>query len=193
MKVVIVESPNKTHTIEQYLGKDYKVVASVGHIRELVSTGKDNLGLDFNNHLKPIYAVTSDHVKVVKKLNDAIKDADTVYLATDLDREGEAISWHLTEVLNLEGKTVKRIEFNEITKSALNYAIENPRDLDMNLVYSQEARRVIDRIIGYKLSNVIQKRLGVPSAGRVQSATLKMITDREKEINAFVPQKYSTI
>lgn len=193
MKVVIVESPNKTHTIEQYLGKDYKVVASVGHIRELVSTGKDNLGLDFNNHLKPIYAVTSDHVKVVKKLNDAIKDADTVYLATDLDREGEAISWHLTEVLNLEGKTVKRIEFNEITKSALNYAIENPRDLDMNLVYSQEARRVIDRIIGYKLSNVIQKRLGVPSAGRVQSATLKMITDREKEINAFVPIKYSTI
>ena len=193
MKVVIVESPNKTHTIEQYLGKDYKVVASVGHIRELVSTGKDNLGLDFNNHLKPIYAVTEDHIKVVKKLNDAVKDADTVYLATDLDREGEAISWHLTEVLNLEGKTVKRIEFNEITKSALQYAIDNPRDLDMNLVYSQEARRVIDRIIGYKLSNVIQKRLGVPSAGRVQSATLKMITDREKEINAFVPQKYSTI
>ncbi len=193
MKVVIVESPNKTHTIEQYLGKEYKVVASVGHIRELVSTGKDNLGLDFNNHLKPIYTITDTHQKIVKQLNEAVKNADTVYLATDLDREGEAISWHLTEVLNLEGKTVKRIEFNEITKSALAHAIENPRDLDMNLVYSQEARRVIDRIIGYKLSNIVQKRLGVPSAGRVQSATLKMITDREKEINAFVPQKYSTI
>ncbi len=195
MNLVIVESPSKTKTIKQYLGSDYDVVATKGHIRDIENTGKDNLGLDLENNYKPIYGIIPKQYSTIKMLNEVVKKSDRVYLATDPDREGEAISWHLKETLNLGGKDVKRIEFNEITEPAILEAIKNPRDIDENLFEAQETRKIIDRIIGYKLSSVLKHVLGSSSnanisAGRVQSATLKMITDREEAIKNFTPVVY---
>ncbi|MCB9498581.1 MAG: type I DNA topoisomerase [Bacillales bacterium] len=193
MKLVIVESPSKTKTIKQYLGSDYEVLASKGHIRDIQNTGKDNLGLDFNNNLKPIYTILPGQYQTIKTLKNASEEAEDIYLATDPDREGEAISWHLKEVLGLNGKNVHRIEFNEITKPAILAAISSPRDIDMPLVSSQETRKIIDRIIGFKLSTLLKRSIASESAGRVQSVALKIITDKEEEINAFVAKKYCEI
>jgi len=198
LNLVIVESPSKTKTIKQYLGKDYNVVASKGHIRDIENCGFDNLGIDINNDFKPIYEIIPRQKFTIKMLNSEVEKADNIYLATDPDREGEAISWHLNEVLNLENKTVKRIEFNEITKTAILNAIENPRDIDSNLFHSQETRKIMDRIIGYELSGLVKKTVGQivdtqTTAGRVQSAALRIICDRENEIKAFIPETYYDI
>ena len=198
MNLVIVESPAKTKTIKQFLGKDYNVVATKGHIRDIENTGKDNLGIDFDNGFKPIYSIIKSQYSTIKMLNDAISKSDRVYLATDPDREGEAISWHLNDVFNIDGKIVKRIEFNEITEEAIKNAIQNPRDIDENLFHSQETRKIMDRIIGYKLSNLVKKMVGssesgTVSAGRVQSACLRIITDREEEIQKFDKKTYYEI
>ena len=198
MNLVIVESPSKTKTIKQYLGADYNVVATKGHIRDIENTGKDNLGLDFENNFKPIYAIIPKQYPTINMLNDYVKKSDRIYLATDPDREGEAISWHLKETLKLAGKEVKRIEFNEITEPAIINAINNPRDIDEKLFEAQETRKIIDRIIGFKLSTILKHAIGSSggstfSAGRVQSVCLKMITDREEEINNFKSQTYYQI
>ena len=193
MKLIIVESPTKCETIKKYLGGDYNVVASYGHIRDLSTTGKGGLGVNIEDNFKPTYIVSKDKLKVVASLKKLAKEADEVYLATDPDREGEAISWHLADVLELDVKKTKRLEFHEITKSAIKKAIDNPRVIDMDLVSSQETRRIIDRIMGFKLSTLMKRKIGSLSAGRVQSVTLKLITDREQEINAFVPEEYWTI
>ena len=193
MKLIIVESPTKCETIKKYLGGDYNVVASYGHIRDLSTTGKGGLGVNIEENFKPTYVVSNDKLKVVSSLKRLAKEADEVYLATDPDREGEAISWHLADVLELDVNKTKRLEFHEITKSAIKKAIDNPRIIDMDLVQSQETRRIIDRIMGFKLSTLMKRKIGSLSAGRVQSVTLKLITDREKEINAFVPEEYWTI
>ena len=197
MNLVIVESPGKTKTIENFLGEDYKVVASKGHIRDIKNTGTDNLGLDFNNNYKPIYTIISGQENTVKMLNKEVEKATNIFLATDPDREGEAISWHLNEVLNFNNKTVKRIEFNEITKEAVQEAIKNPRDINSNIFASQETRKIMDRIIGYKLSSILKKAIGSSketiSAGRVQSVALKMIINREEEINNFDKETYYEI
>ena len=199
MNLVIVESPSKTKTIKQYLGQDFDVVATKGHIRDIQDTGVDNLGLDIKNGYKPIYAVIPKQKSTINMLNETVKKADKIYLATDPDREGEAISWHLKEVLDFGNREVKRIEFNEITESAINNAIKNPRDIDENLFEAQETRKIIDRIIGYKLSSILKRSVGsdatnkIVSAGRVQSACLKIIIDRENEIKNFVPVTYYQI
>ena len=191
--LVIVESPAKSKTIEKYLGKDFKVVSSKGHIRDLATTGKEGLGVDVENDFTPTYKISKDKKDVVNELTKDVENADTVYLATDPDREGEAISWHLANVLNLPIDKTNRIVFNEITKSAVLDALKNPRLIDLNLVKSQETRRILDRIIGFKLSKLLQKKIHSKSAGRVQSIALRMICDREKEIEAFVPEEYWTI
>jgi len=190
MKLVIVESPNKCHTISRYLGDGYKVLATVGHLRDLSTSGKGGFGVDIDNGFKPTYVVSSGKKATVYELKEAARKADDIYLATDPDREGEAIAWHLTQILGLDPKTTKRLEFHEITRVSINEAIKNPRVIDMNLVESQETRRIMDRIIGFKLSNVIQKKIKSPSAGRVQSATLKLICDHDKEIAEFKPEPY---
>lgn len=192
-KVVIVESPSKSKTISQYLGNDYIVKSSIGHIRDLTTTGKGGLGIDVENGFKPNYMVLPSKKKVVTELNKAIKDADEVYLATDPDREGEAISWHLFDTLKIEDKEVKRVEFNEITKEAITKAFLKPRTINYDLVSSQETRRMLDRIIGFKLSMLLKAKIKSQSAGRVQSAALKLIVDREKEINSFVSEEYYEI
>ncbi|MGE4379226.1 MAG: toprim domain-containing protein, partial [Candidatus Izemoplasmatales bacterium] len=176
-KVVIVESPSKSKTISKYLGKDYKVLASVGHIRDLSTSGKGGLGIDVENGFKPDYKVLQNKKSVVTELNSAIKTANEIYLATDPDREGEAISWHLFDTLNVKDKEVKRVVFNEITKEAVSNAFNHPRDIDLNLVSSQETRRMLDRIIGFKLSTLLKSKIKSQSAGRVQSAALKLIVD----------------
>ena len=191
--LVIVESPAKSKTIEKYLGKDFKVVSSKGHIRDLATTGKEGLGVDVENDFTPTYKISKDKKDVVKDLIKDVEECDTVYLATDPDREGEAISWHLANVLELPIETTNRIEFHEITKNAVLEALKNPRRIDMDLVKSQETRRILDRIIGFKLSKLLQKKIHSKSAGRVQSIALRMICDREKEIEAFVPEEYWTI
>lgn len=193
MKLVIVESPTKCSTIKKYLGSDYQVVASCGHIRDLSTHGKGGLGVDIENEFKPNYENSKDKLKIISELKSYKKKADEVYLATDPDREGEAISWHLCEVLGLDVNTTKRLEFHEITKPAILKAIKEPRTIDMSLVQSQETRRIIDRIMGFKLSNLLKNKIGSVSAGRVQSVTLKLITDREKEINDFVKEEYWNI
>ena len=193
MKLVIVESPAKSKTISHYLGDDYIVEASVGHIRDLATSGKGGLGVDVDHDFKPTYIINKDKVSVVKELKKTAKKADEIILATDPDREGEAIAYHLAEVLNLPIETTKRLEFHEITKTSITKAIENPRTINMNLVHSQETRRIIDRIIGFKISSLIKSRINSQSAGRVQSVTLKLICDHEKEINSFVPQEYYEI
>lgn len=193
MKLVIVESPHKSETIGHFLGSDYKVLASKGHIRDLASTGKMGLGVDIADGFKPTYKVSADKTATVKELKSAVSKADVVYLATDPDREGEAISWHLAQVLGLDVSSTPRLEFHEITKSAINKALANPRTIDMDLVESQETRRIIDRLMGYRLSYLLQKKIKSRSAGRVQSVVLKFIVDKEKEIQAFVPTEYWTI
>lgn len=191
--LVIVESPAKSKTIEKYLGKDYKVVSSVGHIRDLATKGKEGLGVDVDHNFETTYVISKDKKEVVENLKKDVAKAQNVYLATDPDREGEAISWHLAQVLNLPIEDTKRIVFNEITKTAVTNALKNPRTIDMNLVKSQETRRVLDRIIGFKLSKLLQKKIKSKSAGRVQSVALRMICDREKEVLNFVPEEYWTI
>lgn len=191
--LVIVESPSKSKTIEKYLGKDYKVVSSKGHIRDLATTGKEGLGVDVENDFKPTYVVSKDKKDTVKELKSLVSKAEKVYLATDPDREGEAISWHLAQELGLDVDDTNRVVFNEITKNTILNSMENPRTIDMNLVRSQETRRILDRIIGFKLSKLLQKKIKSKSAGRVQSIALRMICDREKEIAAFVPEEYWTI
>ena len=190
MKLVIVESPTKCHTIQKYLGNDYKVMASLGHIRDLSTSGKGGLGVDVTNNFKPTYVNSKDKVKVIKDLVKEAKAADEVLLATDPDREGEAISWHLAEVLNLPIKETKRLEFHEITKPAVLKALSTPRTIDMSLVESQETRRIIDRIMGFEMSTLLKRKIGSLSAGRVQSVTLKLISEREKEIQAFDKAEY---
>ncbi len=187
-KLVIVESPSKAGTIKGYLGKGYKVMASKGHVRDLP---KSTLGVDIENNFEPKYINIRGKGDLIKELKKEAKAADTVYLATDPDREGEAISWHLLKVLGLDEKKTKRVTFNEITKPAVKAAIANPSSIDMKLVESQQTRRVLDRIVGYKLSPVLWKsiRNGL-SAGRVQSVVTRMIVDRENEIRAFVPEEY---
>lgn len=181
--LVIVESPAKAKTIEKFLGKDYQVESSYGHIADLPSK---EIGVDVNNRFKPSYEVSSDKKAVVKKLKDLSKKAETVWLASDEDREGEAIAWHLAEELKLDADKTKRIVFHEITKSAIVKAIENPRQIDYNLVNAQQARRILDRLVGYELSPVLWKKVkGGLSAGRVQSVAVRLIVEREKEINEF--------
>jgi len=190
MKLVIVESPNKCHTISKYLGKDYIVLASNGHIRDLSTSGKGGFGVDVQNGFTPSYIVCKNKYQIINELKEAAKKVDEVLLATDPDREGEAIAWHLAEILNLDIKKTKRLEFHEITRASIEEAIKHPRTIDMNLVNSQETRRIIDRIIGFKLSNILQRKIKSRSAGRVQSAALKLICDHNGEIANFVPEEY---
>ncbi|AIO18009.1 DNA topoisomerase 1 [Candidatus Izimaplasma bacterium HR1] len=189
-KLVIVESPSKSKTIEQYLGSDYRVLSSKGHIRDLAISGVGGLGLDIENNFTPKYEIIKEKKKVVSELKKALKEADEVYLATDPDREGEAISWHLKETLSIGERPYKRVIFNEITRERVLDAFNHPRDIDFDLVSSQETRRILDRIIGFKLSKLLQNKIKSKSAGRVQSATLKIIVDKEKEIDAFVEEEY---
>ena len=192
-KLVIVESPHKSKTIEKYLGKEFKVVSSVGHIRDLSTSGKYGFGVDIDNNFKPDYKIIKGKNKLVKELKKDIKDADFIYLATDPDREGEAISWHLYDTLGLKEDNYKRIVFNEITKKAVLDSFDKARKIDDDLVKSQETRRILDRIIGFRLSKLMQSKTGGKSAGRVQSVALKLIVDREREIEAFIPEEYFEI
>ena len=181
--LVIVESPAKAKTIEKYLGADYKVLSSYGHIRDLNEKG---LGIEIANNYKPVYVIPSDKETVVKNLKKEAKDASMIWLASDEDREGEAIAWHLFEALGLKQELTKRIVFHEITKDAILHAIKNPRDIDYHLVDAQQARRVLDRIVGFELSPVLWKKIRPSlSAGRVQSVAVRLIVEREREINAF--------
>lgn len=191
-KLVIVESPSKSKTIEKYLGNEYKVVASMGHIRDLATTGKFGLGVDVENDFTPSYIPMKGKKKVITDLKKLATNSDYVYLATDPDREGEAISWHLKEALGLK-KNYERVTFNEITKDVIIDAFNNPRDIDENLVKSQETRRILDRIIGFRLSKLMRSKTGGKSAGRVQSVALKLVVDREREIQAFIPEEYWSI
>ena len=190
--LVIVESPSKSKTIEKYLGKDYKVVSSKGHIRDLATTGKYGLGIDVDNDFKPSYIAISGKKKLITELKKDVKESDKVILATDPDREGEAISWHLKDTLGIK-ENYERVLFHEITKDKVLEAIKHPQKIDLNLVKSQEARRMLDRIIGFRLSKLMQSKTGGKSAGRVQSVALKLIVDREREINAFQKEEYWTI
>ncbi len=193
MKLVIVESPKKCETIQTYLGNDYKVMASQGHIRDLSTKGKGGLGIDVDHSFQPDFVINPDKKKIVDALKRESKKADEVILATDPDREGEAISWHLAEVLHLPLDTTKRLQFHEITKPAIELAMQEPGHINMNLVSSQETRRMYDRIIGFKLSGLLQRKISSKSAGRVQSVTLRMIVDNDEEIAAFIPKEYWTI
>ncbi len=189
-QLIIVESPHKAQTIQKYLGDDVKVLASKGHVCDLPQR---TLGIDVENGFKPQYVVTPDKESTIKQLSQAVKKYDRIYLATDPDREGEAISWHLKNQLGVTGDKV-RIEFNEISPKAVRAAMENPREINMDLVNSQQARRVLDRLVGYKISPILSRKIKPSlSAGRVQSAALKMIVDREKEIKDFVPEEYWNI
>ena len=188
MKLVIVESPNKVHTIKKYLGSDYKVIASSGNIRDIATTGVGHLGIDIDDNFKPHYEIISTKKGIVTRLKKAVSEADEVYLATDPDREGEAIAWHLYETLDLKDKPNKRIEFNEITKYGIENGLAEPREINLKRVDSQETRRIMDRIIGFELSGLVKNKVAhSPAAGRVQSAVLRLLTDRENEIKNFVP------
>ena len=191
--LVIVESPSKTKTIGKYLGSKYKVVSSKGHIRDLATTGKFGLGIDVDNDFKPNYTTIKGKNSVIKELKKDVKDSDFVYLATDPDREGEAISWHIKDALGIDDNKYDRVVFNEITENAVLNAFKSPRKIDDNLVKSQETRRMLDRIIGFRLSKLMQSKTGGKSAGRVQSVALKLIVDREREIEKFVPEEYWSI
>ncbi len=181
--LVIVESPAKAKTIEKFLGGDFKVMSSYGHIRDLK---KKDFSIDINNNFEPIYEIPADKKKVVAELKAASKSAETVWLASDEDREGEAISWHLYDVLDLKSKDTKRIVFHEITKPAIQEAVKNPREINKNLVDAQQARRVLDRIVGFELSPVLWRKIKPAlSAGRVQSVAVRLIVEREREIQNF--------
>ncbi len=187
-KLVIVESPAKAKTIAKYLGKDFKVMASNGHIRDLPTT---RLGIDVENDFEPKYINVRNKAQLIKQLKKAADGCDTVYLATDPDREGEAISWHLAELLGLDTKLENRVTFGEITKKGVATGMQNPRSIDMNLFYAQQARRMLDRLVGYTISPFLWKKVrrGL-SAGRVQSVALRLIVDREREITSFIPKEY---
>ncbi|MFV0254813.1 MAG: type I DNA topoisomerase [Erysipelotrichaceae bacterium] len=191
--VVIVESPAKSKTITKYLGNDFKVVSSKGHIRDLATSGSEGLGVDISNNFEANYVISKDKKKVVSELKKEVKDADMVYLASDPDREGEAIAYSLIEELGLKTTELNRVVFNEITKGAVTAAINNPRTVDMDLVRSQETRRIFDRMIGFRLSKLLRQKIRSKSAGRVQSVALKLICEREVEIEAFKPVEFWTI
>ncbi|WP_010249084.1 type I DNA topoisomerase [Acetivibrio cellulolyticus] len=190
-KLVIVESPAKAHTIGKFLGKDYKIVASVGHVRDLP---KSQIGIDIENDFEPKYITIRGKGDVISKLKKEAKSAKKIYLATDPDREGEAISWHLAHLLNIDNSEKCRVTFNEITKNAVKNAIKEPREIDLDLVDAQQARRILDRIVGYKISPILWKKVkkGL-SAGRVQSVATRLICDREEEVENFIPEEYWTI
>ncbi len=190
-KLVIVESPAKARTVGHFLGKDYSVIASVGHVRDLL---KSELSVDVNNHFTPKYRVPNEKRQVVKEIKDLVKRVERIYLATDPDREGEAIAWHLTEAALIDPDISQRVVFHEITQSAINEAFSNPRDIDMNLVNAQQARRILDRLVGYSISPILWNKVrGRLSAGRVQSVALRLIIDREREIRSFNSVEYWTI
>lgn len=193
MKLVIVESPAKTHTIGEFLGSEYKVVSSKGHIRDLATSGKYGLGVDIENDFKPTYIPIKGKKKDINSLKKDIKECEFVYLATDPDREGEAISWHLYDELGIKDSEYERVVFNEITEPAVKEAFKHARKIDYNLVKSQETRRILDRIIGFRLSKLMQSKTGGKSAGRVQSVALKLVVDREREIESFIPEEYWTV
>ncbi len=191
--LVIVESPTKTKAIEKYLGSDYKVVSSKGHIRDLATSGKFGFGVDIENHFEPNYIAIKGKKKDITALKKDAKAAKKVYLATDPDREGEAISWHLKDALELTDDDYERVVFNEITKNVVTDAFNHARKIDDDLVHSQETRRILDRIIGFRLSKLMQSKTGGKSAGRVQSVALKLIVDREREIESFKEEEYWTV
>ena len=189
--LIIVESPAKAKTLSKFLGKDFKVEASVGHVMDLP---KSQMGIEIENNFKPKYITIRGKGDILNKLRKEAKNAKKVYLATDPDREGEAISWHLLKLLSIDESEKCRITFNEITKNAVKNAIKSPRQIDMDLVDAQQARRVLDRLVGYKISPLLWKniRKGL-SAGRVQSVATRIICDREEEIENFVPEEYWTL
>ncbi|NQU07082.1 MAG: type I DNA topoisomerase, partial [Candidatus Abyssubacteria bacterium] len=190
-KLVIVESPAKAKTINKYLGKDYRVEASMGHVRDLP---KKELGVEVDDGFKPRYVTAQGKSKIINNLKKCAEEAEAVYLAPDFDREGEAIGWHIQEAIGKKNDNIRRIVFNEITKSAIQEAIRNPRDIDMALVNAQQARRILDRLVGYKLSPLLWKKVQMGlSAGRVQSVAVRIICEREEEVNAFVPKEYWSI
>ena len=193
MNLIIVESPAKAKTIKNFLGKDYEVIASKGHIRDLPKS-RFGISIDEDNHLVPAYSVAKENAATVKEINALAKKCDTIYIATDEDREGEAIGWHIAHAIKKDPETLPRIVFHEITKTAINHALENARKIDMNMVNAQQARRILDRVVGYKLSPLLSSKIqkGL-SAGRVQSSALKLVVDREREIKAFIPEEYWTI
>src|SRR5260221_11415640 len=186
--LVVVESPAKAKTINKYLGRDYKVVASMGHIRDLP---KSKLGVDVDDDFAETYEPLLSRKKVIKELKDAAKGAWDIYVATDPDREGEAIGWHIAQELAGKNRKFHRLSFNEITKKAVQEAFKHPREIDENMVDAQRARRVLDRLVGYKISPLLWEKVrrGL-SAGRVQSVALKLVCDREREIASFVPEEY---
>ena len=190
-KLIIVESPAKANTIKKFLGGNTKVVASMGHIRDLP---KSKLGVDIQNDFEPEYINIRGKGDLIKSLKSDAKKAKKIYLATDPDREGEAIAWHLSHILEIPEDSECRVTFNEITKQAVQNSIKNPRKIDMNLTDAQQARRVLDRIVGYKISPMLWKKVrrGL-SAGRVQSVAVKLIVDREEEIEKFIPEEYWNI
>jgi DNA topoisomerase I len=192
-KLIIVESPGKIKTITSFLSSDYIVMASMGHIRLLDKTGKHNLGVDVEGNFEPAYSNDPAKKDVIKKLKAAAKTAEAVYLASDADLEGESISWHLKEILGVPAKKLFRITFNEITKKAIEEALKNPRQINTDKVDAQETRRLLDRIVGFRLSGLALSKLNAKSAGRVQSSALKILVDRELEIKAFIPKEYFEI
>ena len=191
MNLLIIESPNKIETIKKFLGKEWEVFATGGHIRDLP---EKSIGLDFKNNFEPKYELRADKANTIKKLKDKAKNAKKIFIATDPDREGEAIGWHVATILGLNLQDKNRVEFNSITKEVVQSSIENPRTLDKNMIDAQQARRVLDRLVGYKISPIICKRIAARlSAGRVQSVALKLVVDRENEIQNFVPEEYWTL
>lgn len=192
MKLLIVESPSKAKTIKSYVGRDVQVLASVGHIRDLATSGRGDLGVDIQNDFKPRYEITKGKEKVVEELIKAAKGKEVI-LATDPDREGEAIAWHLSQILNLDENAKNRAEFKEITKKTVSQELNNLKKINIDLVESQETRRIVDRIIGFKLSNLVKKKIKAKSAGRVQSVALRLVVELEEEIQAFIPETYYDI
>jgi DNA topoisomerase I len=193
--LVIVESPAKARTIERYLGSDYRVLASYGHVRDLPENpGKGKFGVDVEHDFAPEYVISEDRRKQVNDIEKAARRSDMVYLATDLDREGEAIAWHVAEAAHVPTDKTRRVTFSEITESAIQEAFANPRDIDQNLVDAQQTRRIVDRLVGYTLSPLLGKKVqrGL-SAGRVQSVAVRLVVEREREINAFTAREYWTI
>ena len=189
--LVIVESPAKARTVSRILGRSYSVKASVGHVRDLP---KKSLGVDIKRSFSPRYEVPPEKRAVIKEIKESVKETTAIFLATDPDREGEAISWHLVQAAKLDSLPVKRVVFHELTREAVAEAFRHPRDIDMDMVHAQQARRILDRLVGYKISPLLgQKVRRGLSAGRVQSVALRMIVDREREIEGFMPQEYWSI
>jgi len=195
--LVIVESPAKSKTIRKILGDSFQIEASFGHVRNLLTKdpSTQNLGFEIENHFMPKFEVIPGKQQVVKKLNDMAKKVDKIYLASDPDREGEAIAWHVRQILKVPDEKILRIVFNEITPKAVKHSVANPRGIDMDMVQAQQTRQILDKLVGYKLSPVLWKQIGNRnlSAGRVQSVALRMICEREEEIEAFIPQEYWSI